>query len=152
MKRSAPKRIELTKPAPRRIAVRCAPARGTVRVSERSVGFITVPKSQPVQHKKYMEVVRGLACAHCRRVGPSQFCHSDLGKGSGIKSDCREGWPGCGPHLRGFRMVSGCHYLVGTQRIYPKEKRREIEARMARETRKKVKAMGLWPEDLEWYE
>ena len=88
-----------------------------------------MPKSEPIQHEGYMAAVRKLKCAHCGWPPPSQFCHSDEGKGGAIKSDCREGWPGCGPHFDGGVMVSGCHFDIGTARIYPKQKRRDIEAR-----------------------
>jgi hypothetical protein len=41
---------------------------------------------------------------------------------------------------------------VGTQRIYPKQERRRIEADMATRTRARIKQLGLWPASLEWYE
>lgn len=108
-----------------------------------------VEKDNPIQHEGYMRLVRQLPCARCGKAGPSQFCHSDEGKGVGIKSDCRLGWPGCGP-APGYK---GCHYLIGTERIYTKEQRRQIEAEMARRTRHQIESMGLWPENLpQWRE
>jgi hypothetical protein len=102
------------------------------------------PKEEALQHEGYMSIVRQFPCAHCGRAGPSQFCHTDEGKGTGIKTDCRQGWPGCGPD--GDRP--GCHYLIGTQRIYAKEERRRIEADMAARTRALVLSLGLWPRNL----
>lgn len=100
-------------------------------------------KDAPVQNKAYMDAVRSLPCAHCGKGPRSVFCHSDQGKGMGIKSDCRDGWPGC----------HDCHDAIGTQRIYDKGVRRVIEADMARRTRAQVEAMGLWPAGLErWIE
>lgn len=96
------------------------------------------PKQELIQHQGYMAIVRKLPCAHCGIPGISQFCHSDEGKGTGIKSDCRHGWPGC----------PACHVAVGTTRIYPREERRAIEAHMAANTRKKVQELGLWPKSL----
>ena len=96
------------------------------------------PKENATQHARYMAAVRLLPCAHCGIAGPSQFCHSDEGKGMGIKSDCRQGWPGC----------AHCHDMVGTQRIYDKATRRRVEADMAAQTRRQITAMGLWPADL----
>lgn len=97
-----------------------------------------IQKENALQHRVYMDLVRKLPCAHCGRAGPSQFCHSDEGKGTAIKSDCRLGWPGC----------PDCHHAVGTQRIYPKVLRRTIEAQMAARTRALITSMGLWPASL----
>jgi hypothetical protein len=97
-----------------------------------------IEKEGAIQHAGYMRLVRALPCAHCGIAGPSQFCHSDEGKGMGIKSDCRYGWPGC----------AVCHDLVGTQRIYAKENRRRIEADMAAKTRAQITALGQWPANL----
>lgn len=93
------------------------------------------PKENLIQHAGYMAAVRQLPCAHCGKPGPSQFCHSDLGKGAGIKSDCREGWPGC----------ADCHYAIGTERIYAKPFRRVLEANYAARTRATIIAAGKWP-------
>ncbi len=97
-----------------------------------------IPKEGLLQHAGYMALVRQLKCAHCGRAGPSQFCHSDEGKGTGIKSDCRLGWPGC----------AECHFAIGTQRIYTKVLRRVMEAEMAARTRDEIETRGLWPKSL----
>jgi hypothetical protein len=102
------------------------------------------PKEAPIQHEGYMRLVRQLPCAHCGVEGFTQFCHADEGKGAGIKSDCRLGWPGCGPRPG----VRGCHYLIGTERIYPKEKRRALEACYGAQTREHLQSRSLWPLDL----
>lgn len=96
------------------------------------------PKEDALQHQGYMDAVRSLPCAHCGKGPRSVFCHSDEGKGMGIKSDCRTGWPGC----------HACHDAIGTRRIYDKEQRRAIEAAMARQTRQQIEALGLWPKNL----
>lgn len=96
------------------------------------------PKEELIQHSGYMDAVRQLPCAHCGKPGPSQFCHSDLGKGTGIKSDCREGWPGC----------ADCHYAIGTARVYAKPFRRVLEANYAARTRASIIAAGKWPAKL----
>lgn len=101
-------------------------------------GHEAVEKEGPIQHAGYMNVVRSLPCERCGHPPRSQFCHSDEGKGIGIKSDCRLGWPGC----------AQCHHDIGTARIYTKDQRRQIEAEMAKRTRHKVESMGLWPKNL----
>lgn len=97
-----------------------------------------VEKGGHVQHAGYMGAVRSLPCAHCGKGSRSEFCHSDEGKGMGIKSDCRTGWPGC----------HECHDAIGTRRIYDREQRRAIEAAMARQTREQIETLGLWPANL----
>jgi hypothetical protein len=97
-----------------------------------------IEKDNPFQHAGYMDLVRALPCAHCSKPPRSQFCHSDEGKGMGIKSDCRQGWPGC----------AECHEAIGTSRIYPRHQRRALEAEMARQTRAQIEASGLWPKNL----
>ena len=97
-----------------------------------------IDKENAPQHAGYMNLVRALPCAHCGKPPRSVFCHSDEGKGMGIKSDCRQGWPGC----------PECHDAIGTQRIYPKKQRRALEAEMARQTRELIEKSGQWPKTL----
>jgi hypothetical protein len=102
-----------------------------------------IDKENAPQHAGYMDLVRALPCAHCGKAPRSQFCHSDEGKGMGIKSDCRLGWPGC----------PECHDAIGTHRVYPRHQRRALEAEMARQTRALIEASGLWPKNLpKWSE
>ena len=104
-----------------------------------------VAKDGAIQHRGYMALVRALPCARCGRPGPSQFCHADIlgtgGKGMGLKSDCRLGWPGCGPH----DGLTGCHWVVGTSGVYSKEQRHEFESAAGRRTRATIIELGLWP-------
>lgn len=97
-----------------------------------------IEKDNPLQHQGYMDIVRAMPCAHCGKPPRSVFCHSDEGKGMGIKSDCRQGWPGC----------AECHDAIGTRRIYPHHQRRALEAEMARKTREQIEASGQWPKNL----
>lgn len=112
----------------------------TSAVMARIVGeaVARIDKEGALQHRAYMAVVRTLPCAHCGRPGPSQFCHRDMGKGTGIKTDCREGFPGC----------PECHVLLGSSGRIPREERRELEERYGRETRELVLLAGLWPPGL----
>lgn len=101
-----------------------------------------VVKENALQHTGYMAAVRDLGyCMLCRRACRPQFCHRDQGKGERIKTDVREGWPGC----------AECHWLVGTSGQYQKEERRALELDLGRRTREAVKAAGTWPARLpEW--
>lgn len=115
--------------------------------------FKPMPKDNPIQHEGYMALVRKLPCELCGIHGYSQFCHADIigagGKGKGIRSDCRLGWPGCGPHFDGkFRMQPGCHWRVGTSGHLTKEQRHEFEKDAGARTRALIEQSGMWPVDL----
>jgi len=103
-----------------------------------------IPKENALQHLGYMALVRKLPCARCGIVGFSQFCHADEGKGGAIKTDCRRGWPGCGPH----NGQPGCHWYVGTSGRMPKAERRAFEEQAGQSTRATIIAAGQWPKRL----
>ena len=105
---------------------------------------VPVPKRDYLQHDGYMNIVRRMACAHCGRAGPSQFCHSDEGKGGMLKTDCRRGWPGCAD---GPGRV-GCHTLIGSTGAFTRDQRRHLEATYAKVTREAIRTAGAWPKDL----
>ncbi|WP_019573441.1 hypothetical protein [Curvibacter lanceolatus] len=108
-----------------------------------------VDKEEAIQHQGYMRLVRLLPCAHCGIEGYTQFCHTDMGKGMGLKTDCRLGWPGCGPQ----DGKPGCHHLLGTSGRLGREERRRLEAEYAARTRQKINDLGLWPKNLpQWSE
>jgi hypothetical protein len=149
LKRTTFKRTEIARPSRAPLVLQATPSRAVMRKADGNARLTVMPKSKPIQHEGYMALVRLLPCDHCGREGPSQFCHSDEGKGGAIKSDCRFGWPGCGPYMHQGVMFPGCHYLIGTQRIYPKEQRRRYEAEASHRTRTRIEAQGLWPAGLE---
>lgn len=109
-------------------------------VDTRARLVVAVPKDKPLQHLGYMTIVRGLPCARCKSSQwRSQFCHADIlgrgGKGKGLRSDCRLGWPGC----------RECHWFVGTSGKMTKTERHAFEAAAGVSTRAAVIAAGLWP-------
>lgn len=106
------------------------------------------PKEGVIEHEGYKRLVRQLPCAHCGIEGYTQFCHSDEGKGMGIKTDCRRGWPGCGPH--GDSM--GCHFLLGSTGLLDREERRRLEELYGAQTRAAIILQGLWPDTLAMFE
>jgi hypothetical protein len=105
---------------------------------------VAVPKEGAIQHQGYMAAVRQLPCLRCGVWGFTQFCHADDGKGLALKTDCRRGWPGCGPH----GTIPGCHWLVGTSGQLGKAGRRDFEDEAGRLTRNGIRFMGQWPADL----
>lgn len=143
MKRTAP---------PRREAKQCTymprPREVVVAVQQLVRPIVQVPKQRALQHEGYMSIVRRLACYRCGWRGATQFCHADEGKGEKLRTDCRLGWPGCGPHNEWGRTVPGCHYVVGSTGALGKQGRRDFERRAGADTRALVHSMGLWPPDL----
>lgn len=110
---------------------------------------VAVPKEDVLTSEAYRRAVRGLECMRCGHPPRSQFCHTDEGKGTGIKTDDRKGWAGCGPH----DGTPGCHHFVGTSGTLPKAERRAEDARLAAKTRETLRARGLWPKSVpEWSE
>lgn len=102
-----------------------------------------VSKEDPIQSGPYIAAAKALGyCMHCGARptpwAPLEFCHRDQGKGAGVKTDCREGWPGC----------HACHSLLGGHNgggRMPKEARRALEDALARKTRAAILAAGAWP-------
>ena len=102
------------------------------------------PKEAPARSEQYLRLVAAMPCCHCGQVGSSQAAHADEGKGMGMKADDRTAIPLCadspGRH--------GCHWLIGTSGRFNREQRRQIERTRAQETRAKIMADGMWPENL----
>lgn len=106
----------------------------------------SIDKECASQSGPYMKAAKALGyCMNCSAVptpsSPLEFCHADAGKGTGIKTDVREGWPGC----------HDCHSLFGGHNggsRLPKEVRRPMEKELARQTRAAIIAAGAWPANL----
>lgn len=99
---------------------------------------VTTPKENVIQHKGYMDLVRAMPCAHCGKAPRSVFCHSDMGKGTGIKTDSRRGWPGC----------TRCHELIGSTGKLGRNERRRLEDEYSAKARAQLLAEGTWPRSL----
>jgi hypothetical protein len=129
-----PERPERDAPAPLRPI-----SRGVV-VSCAGIGS-AIPKESVCHSSTYEVRVRKLACRRCGVVGFSQFCHTDEGKGTGIKTDVRLGWAGCGPRTG----VPGCHHEVGTSGTIPRALKRDLEKQYAASTRAEILQLNQWP-------
>lgn len=102
-----------------------------------------LPKECAIQHGGYINLVRAMSCIHCYAPPRSEFSHADTGKGTGIRTDCRRGYPAC----------KACHYLIGSTGKLGKAERRRIEDLYGAITRAKVEASGKWPKRLpRWIE
>ena len=150
MKRSGFKTQHQARPAKQiGAAYTLRPREAAVSAAGPDRATVAVPKARPLQNKAYMAAVRCLPCIACGIAKFTQFCHADEGKGMSIKTDCRLGWPGCGPRSG----EPGCHWYVGTSGEIGKAERRAFERQAGAETRAAVRAMGAWPADLpEWPE
>lgn len=91
-----------------------------------------IPKQPPYRSEAYRRLVAALACAHCRRPGPSQCAHGDEGKGLAMKSSDLTCFPLCADEP-GRR---GCHSMIGASGMFTREQRRALEQTYAAQTRK----------------
>lgn len=103
-----------------------------------------ITKDDPVRSRAYREAVASLPCIRCGIPGFSQCAHEDQGKGGALKSDDRRSYPACGPRPG----EPGCHYLIGTARIYPKAQRRALEAGWVKQTQAELVRLGRWPKSV----
>lgn len=119
---------------------------GVISAIDASAAPRSTPKECRLVSEAYRAAVRALPCYRCGVVGFTQFCHSDQGKGAGLKTDDRHGWPGCGPHPGpGGALVPGCHHEVGSTGALGKTGRRAFEAEAAAATRHTLRITGRWP-------
>jgi hypothetical protein len=111
-----------------------------------STSGIVIAKENASQSGAYMVAAKGLGyCMRCGAqvvplTGQLDFCHADMGKSQGLKTDVRRGWPGC----------RACHEEVG--RKLPRPVRRAAEILLAVMTRAAVLEAGTWPKRLERWE
>ena len=105
-----------------------------------------VEKSAPVRSEAYRRAVASLPCINCGVPGHSQCAHGNSGKGAGIKASDLDSFPLCTVHASADgRLVQGCHENFDQGALFTKAARRELEPVWAADTRRRVKAMGLWP-------
>lgn len=104
----------------------------TLRVADpRARLTVPIPKDASVRDKAYLRRVAALACAHCRRAGPSQAAHADEGKGMGIKASDHDTYPLCAD----APGRQGCHSLIGASGAFTREQRRALERKYVAQTR-----------------
>ena len=105
-----------------------------------------VEKAAPVRSEALRRAVASLPCINCGVPGYSQCAHSNSGKGAGIKASDLDSFPLCTVHASADgRLVQGCHENFDQGALFTKAARRELEPVWAADTRRRVKAMGLWP-------
>ena len=105
-----------------------------------------VPKEAPARSESYRRAVAALPCIHCGIAGHSQHAHANAGKGLGLKTDDRAGFPLCAPRPG----IEGCHARFDQYRLLPggRDEHAEAGERWAERTRAAVLEAGVWPDRL----
>ncbi len=100
-------------------------------------------KQGALHSEAYRRAVAGLPCAHCRVQGYSQHAHANEGKGVGLKTDDRTGFPLCCARPG----IEGCHTAFDQYRLLPggREAHRAAARTWGASTRAEIQRLGLWP-------
>ena len=103
-------------------------------------------KDAPARSEAYRRIVAAMPCANCGIAGYSQHAHANEGKGMGIKTDDRAGFPLCAPRPG----IEGCHAAFDQYRLLAGGRDGHAAAgeRWAAQTRAAVERAGKWPERL----
>lgn len=113
---------------------------------------IAVCKEKAIESEPYRRLVAQLPCMWCGTEGYSQHAHLNYGKGLGMKTDDRTGFPLCCSRPG----VEGCHVAYDNYRLLEsggREAHREYGLEAGRFTRELVLKAGLWPASLpRWFE
>lgn len=103
-------------------------------------------KDAPARSEAYRRIVAAMPCIHCGIAGYSQHAHANAGKGLGLKTDDRAGFPLCAPRPG----IEGCHARFDQYRLLPggRDEHAEAGERWAEWTRAAVIEAGVWPNRL----
>ena len=127
-------------------------AANVVMVTDAGTTGIAVFKEKPIESEPYRRLVAQLPCMWCGIEGYSQHAHLNLGKGLGMKTDDRTGFPLCCSRPG----IEGCHVAYDNYRLLEsggREAHREYGLEAGRFTREQVLKAGLWPASLpRWVE
>lgn len=131
-----------------RLAARAARAMGEVTprasvMACSSAPAAPVPKAELLESKPYRRAVATLPCMWCGLQGSSQHAHLNLGKGLGLKTDDRTGFPLCATRPG----VEGCHTAYDQGRLVPggRDGHRAYGLEWGRITRATILESGQWP-------
>lgn len=110
-----------------------------------STGLV-VPKAEILECKAYRRVVAALPCIWCGICGFSQHAHLNLGKGMGLKTDDRTGFPLCCARPG----IEGCHIPYDQYRLMEggRDQHRAYGLEWGRITRHTILESGQWPHRL----
>jgi len=116
------------------------------RAAPRAAELVTVAKEDIQTSEAYRRAVASLRCVWCGIEGYSQHAHLNLGKGFGLKTDDRTGFPLCCTRPG----VEGCHVAYDQYRMVPggRDAHRAYGLEWGRITRAEIQSRGLWPAKL----
>ena len=118
-------------------------SRSVVVMGPASTG-IAIGKENAVSYEPYRRLVAELPCMWCGVSGYSQHAHLNRGKGMGLKTDDRTGFPLCCSRPG----IEGCHVAYDQYRLLEsggREAHREYGIEAGRFTRDQILKAGLWP-------
>ena len=104
---------------------------------------LVVPKAEILECEAYRRAVAALPCIWCGICGFSQHAHLNLGKGMGLKTDDRTGFPLCCARPG----IEGCHIPYDQYRLIEggREQHRAYGLEWGRITRHTILESGQWP-------
>ena len=102
-----------------------------------------VTKDDPVRSQAYLRAVASLPCIACGIQGHSQAAHL-LPEAKGMKQSDLLTFPLCCVRLG----VPGCHQDYDNYRLFPKHAAMTVGRAWAKDTQRRIHAMGLWPKGL----
>jgi len=110
-----------------------------------STGLV-VAKAEILECEAYRRAVAALPCIWCGISDFSQHAHLNLGKGMGIKTDDRTGFPLCCTRPD----IEGCHVAYDQYRLVDggREAHRDYGLEWGRITRHTILESGQWPQRL----
>lgn len=113
-----------------------------------STGLV-VPKAEILICEAYRRAVAALPCMWCGVCGFSQHAHLNLGKGMGLKTDDRTGFPLCCARPG----IEGCHIPYDQYRLMEggREQHRAYGLEWGRITRHTILESGQWPARLPFW-
>lgn len=116
------------------------------RAAAKAARVVTVAKEDIQTSEAYRRAVAGLRCIWCGIEGYSQHAHLNLGKGFGLKTDDRTGFPLCCTRPG----VEGCHVAYDQYRLVSggRDAHRAYGLEWGRITRDEILSLGLWPSNL----
>lgn len=113
---------------------------------------IAVLKENAIESEPYRRLVAELPCFWCGISGYSQHAHLNRGKGMGLKTDDRTGFPLCCSRPG----IEGCHVAYDQYRLIEgadSDLHHEYGQEWGRITRHTILTSGLWPKKLpQWQE
>ena len=102
-----------------------------------------VTKDDPVRSQAYLRAVASLPCIACGIQGHSQAAHLPP-EAKGMKQSDLLTFPLCCVRVG----VPGCHQDYDNYRLFPKHAAMTVGRAWAKDTQRRIQAMGLWPDSL----